>query len=388
MKKVSFFFPKKSLYRDFLLLIPGFINSPLKFSVNLSIIKQTFAQTIADMTSTPTIIDVAKLAGVSTTTVSHIINGTRYVSDDLKERVEKAIDELGYRPNNLARGLRRGESKTIGLIVPDNSNQFFAEILRQIENIGFANGYSVILCNSDGDGEKEASYTDLLITKQVDGIILIATNNSTEHLMQLIQNNIPIIIVDRDIDLKATDVLLVNNFQGGYEATRYLIGLGHNRIACITGPSLLTPSMERVNGYKRAMEEASLSVSADWIIPGDFMVEGGEAAIKRLLELDSRPTAIFACNDMMAMGVMRGLKGTGYSIPTDFSLIGFDNISMASIVSPALTSVAQPIDQISERAIALLFNRIHNNTSDLPSERIVLPTKLVIRETCKELGAK
>ena len=334
----------------------------------------------------PTINDVARLAGVSTTTVSHIINGTRYVSDDLKERVEKAIAELGYRPNSMARGLRRGESKTIGLIVPDNSNPFFAEILRSIENIGYSSGYSVILCNSDSDIQKEIAYTDLLFAKQVDGIVFITTTNSCEHLQQLTDGGIPIVVIDRDIPLKGTDVLLVDNFQGGYDATRYLIELGHRNIACITGPSRFTPSADRVNGYKKALTETGIEVNDDWIVAGDFQFLGGENGVEQLLSLSNRPTAIFACNDLMALGAMRSLRKAHLSVPKDISLIGFDDISLTSVVSPALTTVAQPIQKISELAFELLINRIQKKSDAFEEKRVVLPTQLIIRESCKKPG--
>lgn len=334
----------------------------------------------------PTINDVARLAGVSTTTVSHIINGTRFVSDELKDRVDKAIVELGYRPNSLARGLRRGESKTIGLIVPDNSNPFFAEILRTIENIGHANGYSVILCNSDSDVEKEASYTELLYAKQVDGIVFVTTNNSIEHLQQLSHSGIPFVVVDRDLHIKDNDVILVDNFKGGYEATQYLIQLGHKRIACITGPSRLTPSADRVGGYRKALKDAGIQIDADCIVPGDFQVEGGESAMQQLLALKNVPTAVFACNDMMALGAMRALRKAGLSAPNDMSLIGFDNIALTSVVSPALTTVAQPMFEIAKSSFESLITRMQEKTSALPARKIILPTKLIIRESCKKFG--
>jgi len=334
----------------------------------------------------PTINDVAKRAGVSTTTVSHIINGTRYVSDELKVKVEAAIRELGYRPNSLARGLRRGESKTLGLIVPDNSNPFFAEILRSIENIGYEHGYAVILCNSDGDIKKEISYTELLVAKQVDGIVFITTNNSCEHLQQLTEAGIPIVVIDRDIPLKGSDVLLVDDFQGGYAAARYLIELGHTRIACIGGPSPLTPSADRVNGYRQAMQEAGHPILPEWIVAGDFQFSGGEAGIRQLMALSSRPTAVFACNDMMALGALRGLREMGLSVPRDLSLVGFDDVSLSSVVSPALTTIGQPVKEISEIAFQLLIDRISKKTDEFPEKRIVLPTKLIVRESCMKYG--
>jgi LacI family transcriptional regulator len=230
----------------------------------------------------------------------------------LKTRVDKAIAELGYRPNSMARGLRVGESKTIGLIVPDNSNPFFAEILRTIENFGYSNGYSVILCNSDSDVKKEISYTELLHAKQVDGIIFITTNNTVDHLQRLTNNGIPFVIIDRDLHLEDTDVILVDNFTGGYEATKYLISLGHRRIGCISGPSPLTPSADRVGGYKKALREAGIEETPEYIVPGDFQFEGGENGMKQLMSLRNRPTAVFACNDLMALGAMRAMRKRGF----------------------------------------------------------------------------
>ena len=334
----------------------------------------------------PTISDVAKLAGVSTTTVSHFLNGTRYISDDLRERVEKAILSLGYRPNSMARGLRRGESKTIGLIVPDNSNPFFAEILRTIENIGYTKGYSVILCNSDSDVEKEIAYTDLLYTKQVDGIIFITTNNSVEHLQQMVDSGIPIVVVDRDIPLNDTDVILVDNLQGGYEATNYLIRLGHRRIACIAGPSKLTPSADRVNGYQKALAEAGIPVDPDYIMNGDFQYLGGDAAMTELLARPVKPTAIFACNDLMALGAMRALRDAGYSIPDQMSVIGFDDITLTSMVSPSLSTVAQPIEDIARLSLDLLISRILHKSEPAHAQKIILTTQLVIRDSCSIIG--
>lgn len=334
----------------------------------------------------PTISDVAKMAGVSTTTVSHILNGTRYVSEELKERVEKAISTLGYRPNSLARGLRRGESKTIGLIVPDNSNPFFAEILRLIENIGYSRGYSVILCNSDSDTAKEAAYTELLHEKQVDGIIFIATNNSAEHLEQLSRKGIPIVVVDRDISLENTDVILADNFQGGYEATRYLISLGHRRIACVGGSYRLLSGEERVNGYLKALAEARIPVDPAYLVHGDFRYKSGEQAMIELLSRPVKPTAVFACNDLMALGAMTALRNAHFALPNQMSLVGFDDISLTSMVSPSLTTVAQPVEDMAQLAIDLLINRIQNKTEEYPAKRVVLPTELVIRESCSIIG--
>ena len=329
-----------------------------------------------------TIKDVARLAGVSTTTVSHVINETRYVSDELRASVLAAMEELNYRPNVLARGLRRGETKTIGLVVPDNSNLFFAEVARIVEDIGFENGYSVILCNSDDNLEKEAAYVNVLIAKQVDGVIFIAAGSKYEHLHELAMAGIPVVVADRDIPQTLADVVLVDNERGGYDATRYLLSLGHRRIACIAGPSDLTPSADRVHGYRRALGEFGIPIEEKWIVPGDFRYQGGEAAIAELLRLDEPPSAVFACNDVMAIGALRAVRSAGLQVPGDVSIVGFDDIPLASAVSPALTTVAQPIVELATLAAQLLMSRTQSDQQDGPKQRIVLDTELIVRGSC------
>jgi LacI family transcriptional regulator len=292
------------------------------------------------------------------------------------------MDELNYRPNVLARGLRRGETRTIGLIVPDNSNPFFAEIARIVEDVGFHNGYSVILCNSDGNLEKEAAYINVLIAKQVDGVIFIAAGSNHEHLSELTGAGIPVVVADRDIPHTLADIVLVDNERGGYDATRYLLGLGHHRIACVAGPSDLNPSADRVQGYRRALEQAGVRVREEWIVPGDFRFQGGEAAVEELLRLDQSPTAIFACNDMMAIGALRAIRGAGRQVPGDVSVIGFDDIPLASAVMPALTTVAQPMVELATLATQYLIAQIQDDDHVAPRQRTILDAKLVVRGSC------
>jgi LacI family transcriptional regulator len=325
---------------------------------------------------------VAFRAGVSITTVSHIINNTRFVSEELRVRVLDAMADLNYKPNSLARSLRIGKTKTIGLVVPDNSNPFFAEVSRCVENIGFEQSYSVILCNSDGLLEKEAAYINSLIAKQVDGVIFIATGNTEEPLRDLIRNNIPFIVVDRELQDISADVVLVNNEQGGYIATKYLLDLNHKKIACILGPSELTPSADRVEGYQRALTEAGILIKNDYLVPGDFRSKSGEFAMSRLLELPSPPTAVFACNDMMAIGALRFLHSRNIRIPEQISIIGFDNIPLAEEMSPALTTIAQPIAKIASTAAERLVSIIQNKASHPGTKRFMLETFLVVRDSC------
>ncbi len=334
-----------------------------------------------------TIKDVAAAAGVSIATVSHVINKTRYVSDELKARVQIAMVELGYRPNTLARSLRSGQTKTIGMIVPDASNLFFAEIGKAIEDLGFENGYSVILCNTDNSLDKQNTYVDTLITKQVDGLIFISSGDSDETLMLLKQANIPTIVADQDVPSGLADTVLLNNKLGGYLATRHLFELGHRQIACITGPPLLPSSLERVEGYYATFKEFGLSHNPDWILNGDFRLQSGHACMSQLLDMRERPTAVFVCNDMMAIGALNAVYNRGLRIPEDISLVGFDNIALASSVNPALTTIAQPIQQIASTVYDKLFSRIQDTDTESPTERVILDPELIIRATTRALMA-
>jgi len=329
----------------------------------------------------PTMKDVAQAAGVSVTTVSHVINETRYVSKDLRARVLQAMEELSYHPNILARSLRQGITHTIGLIVPDNSNPFFAEIARVAETVGFENDYSVILCNSDKNVERESAYINVLIAKQVDGVIFIAAGSEQQHLRELAAQGIPVVVADRDVPQGLADVVLVNHEQGGYDATQHLISLGHRRIACISGPSPITPSADRVRGYCRALREAGIPMEEELVVRCSESYLGGETAMARLLRLDRRPTAVCTYNDITAIGALRASRNAGLEVPGDLSIVGFDDIPLASAVVPALTTVAQPIADLATVATELLIARIQHSAEFAPGQRIVLDTNLVVRES-------
>ncbi|HEX2914428.1 MAG TPA: D-ribose pyranase [Chloroflexia bacterium] len=327
----------------------------------------------------PNIRDVAKKAGVSVTTVSHVINATRYVEPHTEARVRRAIDELGYRPNILARGLRRGETRTIGLLIPDNSNPFFAEVARVVEDAGFNEGYSVILCNSDISDEKEAIYLDVLLSKQVDGLILISTNNHYHHLHRALEARVPLVVVDRELPELQVDQVLVDNQKGGYLAGQHLVKLGHRRIGCISGPKDIIPSAGRVSGFKQALAEAGIELQPEAIEAGNFRYEGGEAAMTALLNRKLKLTAVFATNDLMAIGALNALRQAHLRVPGDLSLVGYDNILQAAAVSPALTTVAQPVTELGQLSVSLLLERLKD--PDRPAQRILLTPNLVERES-------
>ncbi len=327
----------------------------------------------------PTIQEVAKKAGVSPTTVSHVINKSRIVADETRLRVEAAMEELHYRPNALARSLRRGQTHTLGLILPDISNPYFAEIGHSIETAAFEQGYSVILCNTEGDLDKEDLYVDVLSKKQVDGMIFVAAGDKTDSLRALLRHKLPVVMVDRDLPDVEVDAVLADNRQGGYLATNHLIARGHRRIGCIAGPSHLTPSAQRVIGYREALIEADLPIDDDLIMRGDFHPESGYLAARALLDRIDAPSAVFACNDLMALGALRAARECNRHVPQDLAVVGFDDIELASFMSPPLTTIAQPKIDLGRLAVEWLIEHIADKSR--PARRELLPTRLIVRGT-------
>lgn len=333
--------------------------------------------------------DVALQAGVSTTTVSHIINDTRHVSEELRQRVSDAIAALNYQPHGPARSLRTKQTRTIGMIIPDNSNPFFAEVARSVEDAAFENNYSVILCNSDGSVEKELNYVRLLIEKGVDGLAFISAGRDPQSIEMLVRQSIPWVVADReipgaDVDV-AVDEVLVENLAGGFKATEYLISLGHKRIGCIAGPFQLTPSAQRLMGYKQALQGAGFTVDPDLIIQGDFHNRSGYENCRTLTALSDPPTAIFACNDLMAIGALKAAHDLGLSIPQQLSIVGFDDIAWSSFSIPRLTTIAQPKQEMGRLLTALLVERIKDD--QLTHRRMTLPVKLIMRDSCAALSS-
>jgi LacI family transcriptional regulator len=324
--------------------------------------------------------DVAERAAVSVTTVSHVINQTRPVSEDLQERVHQAMRELGYQPNALARSLRRRETYIIGLILPDSADPFFAEVARGIEDTCFERGYSIILCNSDSEFSKELLYTNLLAEKQVDGLLFLGAGHlGSEHIHSLQARQMPVVVVDRHIPGAVVDTVLVDNAHGGWLATHHLVELGHRRIGCLTGPSHLSLSAERVTGYRQALAETGCPIDDTLILKGDFQYESGYRAASYLLSLEKPPTAIFACNDLMAIGVINAGFELGRPVPGQLSVVGFDDIRLAAFTNPPLTTVAQPKYKSGVLATELLLERIQRD--DIPPRRQLLETQLVVRRS-------
>jgi LacI family transcriptional regulator len=295
--------------------------------------------------------DVARMASVSIATVSHVINGTRFVSPERVERVQSAMHELGYTPDATARSLRVGRTDTIGLVIPDTSNPFFAALARWIEEAGFEAGYTTILANSNERPDREHRYVSTLVSKRVDGLILSPSRGDHSTLTRLLENaRMPVVVVDRDAALPNADVVLYDNAGGSYGAARHLIELG-------------------------------LSLPDHAVVEADFHFSGGREATARLLATGEPFTAMFAANDLMAAGVMRELSERGISVPGQVSVIGFDDAPLAEMVSPSLTTMRQPLQDMAHAAVSLLLSRVTGTTNGAPPTRRVLPVSLVVRES-------
>ena len=330
-----------------------------------------------------TIREVAESARVSYATVSHVINNTRLVSQETRERVLEAMAALNYRPNALARSLRQGKSNTIGLVLPDSANPFFAEISRSIEDEAFKKGFSVFLCNTELDTQRELLYVDVLSKNQVDGIIFVATGDQADSLDFLLRQNMPVVMIDRDVPNVEVDAVLTDNQLGGFLATHHLTELGHKHIACIAGPSSITPSAERIVGYRRALEEAGLTYDENLVLRGDYHAQSGMEITHSILRMNPRPTAIFTLNDLMALGALRAAAEASYSVPRDLAVVGYDNLELARFTNPPLTTISQPKKEIGAQAVNLLVHRISQKSR--PPSRLVLAPELIIRRSTKEL---
>ncbi len=327
-----------------------------------------------------TIKDVAALAGISYTTVSHVLNKSRPVSEPVRLKVEAAIAQLDYVPSAVARSLKARSTATIGLLVPNSINPYFAELARGIEDFCERNGYCVILCNSDDNPQKQRSYLRVLLEKRVDGLIVASVGEDSDLLSSLATVRTPMVIVDRGLEGVAADLVCIDHELGGYLATRHLLELGHRDIACINGPADTSVAQMRLAGYQRALAEFSVQGVPGRVLESDFSGPGGYQAAGLLLDAGQRPTAIFAANDMIGMGVLRAAAERGIRVPNELSVIGFDDIQLCRYVYPALTTVGQSIRQLGEQAAERLLARIGAKVSQDVVQQIVAPS-IVLRES-------
>ncbi|MEI7298100.1 MULTISPECIES: LacI family DNA-binding transcriptional regulator [Paraburkholderia] len=304
-----------------------------------------------------TIKDVAAVAGVSFTTVSHVVNNSRPVSADVRAKVERAIRELNYVPSAVARSLKARSTATIGLVVPNGTNPYFAELARGVEDGCAKKGYCVFFCNSDDDPVKQRNYLRVLQEKRIDGLIVASAGDDAVLAATLGDTREPIVVVDRNIEGLNADLVQIDHERGAWLATRHLIELGHANIGCITGPITTAVSAMRMHGFLRAMAERGIEIAPGAIVEADFSGAGGYRAAAQLFDT-VRPSAIFAGNDMMGIGALRAAAERGLRVPADCSIIGFDDIELGNFTWPALSTVGQPVRALGEMAALTLIERI------------------------------
>ncbi len=327
-----------------------------------------------------TIKEVARYASVSVATVSRVINKTEYVSPDLVQRVQDAMETLEYRPNSLARSLRRNETMTVGILIPQLDHPFFSALAFAIERELFNHDYRAFICSAEENLEKEAAYVEIFLQRHVDGVIYVPTGQSRRTLEKLVQQNMPVVLADSDLGYEQIDCVRSRNHEGAYDAMCYLVAQGHRNIGVIGSPTNSEPMVHRMNGVRQAVGEFGLNIHPERLIPAsgkDF--EKGFIHATQILSQDDRPTAIFALNDLIAVGVMHAAARMGLSLPADLSVMGFDNIPLSEYSIPELTTVAQPIYEIGETVTRRLLMRLEKQ--ETPPQLIELDTKLIIRQS-------
>jgi len=328
-----------------------------------------------------TISDVAKRAGVSPVTVSRVINNVDNVSAATRAKVEHAIQELGYVPSGVAKSLRLKRTRTLALIVPDIQNTFWTTVARGVEDAAQSLGYSIFLCNTDENSAKQRHYLEMVVSQRVDGVIIAPSDSNAENLALLRQRNIPTVVMDRHIDGWNVDTVMGDSLSASRALVKHLIGLGHKRIAMISGPLTTSTSTERIIGYRIALTEAGLPFDPELIRTGEYRSISGEHLTHQLLGIDERPTAIFAANNVIALGAIDALSARGLRVPQDMALVCLDDLPNTSHLFPFLTVAVQPAYDLGANAAQLLLSRLVGE-QPLSPRHVVLPTRLIIRHSC------
>lgn len=326
--------------------------------------------------------DVANKAGVSITTVSRVLNDASQVNADTRARVQKVIKSLNFQPSRVAQRLRtqKGQSKLIGLVLPDIQNPFYVEVVRGVEKAVSEIGYAFIMSNFSQDEEKEKIYLNVMRSESVDGLIVAPAHEKDKMVINLIRSGLPIVCIDRVVAKIGVDAVVVDNRQGVLEAIEYLLSLGHRRIGYISGPLQIPTYRERLKGYQQALAEHQIKIEDDLIKTGNSTHQSGCLFTRTFLRMENAPTAIFAGNNLITLGALEVLHQNKVKIPGDISIIGFDDIYWAISLNPPLTAVSQPGFEIGRRAAEMLFHRILD--PGRPHAKVVLNTQLMIRQSC------
>lgn len=332
-----------------------------------------------------TIKDVAKMAGVSPSTVSRVLSGKGVVKESTRQKVMEAVMSLNYRPNVLARGLKKGETKTIGLIIPNIRNPIFPVVVKGVEDMARRYGYTVVLCNTDESAELEKEYIQKLRKRWVDGLILVPSGKEVEHIRELQQEGFPVVVLIRSVDVPVKTIV-IDNFKAAYDAVSFLVKTGHRRIVIVKGNQQLNLYKERFKGYVQALKDAGLPVREE-LITGDDSGSAqwsmdGYNAISSLLRQNISFDAVFATTDLRAIGAIRAIKDHGLRVPEDISVLGFDNLDFSSLIDPPLTTVAQPLYRMGESAVNKLLHLIENGGEEGPLTEY-MSSELIIRKSTK-----
>jgi DNA-binding LacI/PurR family transcriptional regulator len=326
--------------------------------------------------------EVARRADVSVSTVSRVLNVPDKVSADTRIRVERAIEELGYRPSRVARRLRvrRGRAHIVGLIIPDIQNPFYSDIVRGVEDVAYDRDYAVILCNSDESQEREEFYLNVLADESADGVILPPIHGDEKTTARLSSLSLPVVCLDRRLARLAVDTVVVDNRQGAHDATAHLIGLGHRRIALLDGPLGLSSFRERKEGYLAALQEHGIPADERLIASGQPRQEDGRRMAGELLGVDSPPTAVFAASNLITLGALEAIRDRGLDVPRQVAVVGFDDAPWAGLLACPLTTVSQPSYEMGRRAAQLMFDRL--DEPERSPALVILAPSLVVRASC------
>jgi LacI family transcriptional regulator len=335
---------------------------------------------------TATIADVAARAGVSTATVSRVLAGLGGARPATRQRVLKSVRELGYRPSGVARSLKLRTTRTLGLIITDIGNPFFPELVSAVEDAARERDFGVLLCNSGEDAEREGAYLELLAERRVDGVVIASSGVGTRHRAWLANAPLPVVLVNCASPTVPLPTILSDNRAGAALAIAHLVGLGHRRIAHITAPSHNEAAAERLEGARDGLRAAGLDPAALVVAEGDGHVAGGAAAAARVLERDRGITAIFAYNDLTAIGAIRAIRASGQRVPDDVSVVGFDDVDLAAFADPPLTTVAQATASMGRWAVAQLLARLDGG--DVTNETVTLPVHLEVRSSTTAARAR
>lgn len=330
-----------------------------------------------------TIYDIAREAGVSIATVSKVINGKGKISEDRRKEITAIMDRLNYQPSVIASALTGKHTFTLGLLIPDISNPFFAEVARAVEDRGHQLGYSVIICSTDNKDERVERYISLLKQKRVDGVI-IGTGIDNKEILRKVSTSLPVVVIGREVAAVPVHTVVADDWFGGTMAAEHLLELGHRNMAVLSENILISSSRERIRGFKETLEEAGLSLQSENILICNYRMEDAKRLAAELLKRSDCPTALFCCNDLLAVGALQAAKEAGIRVPEELSIVSFDNTILAQVTDPQLTSIAQPMEQLGAAAVDLLLKEFEHQQEI--KQRITLQTELIVRKSTSTMN--